>query len=128
MHNTVEPLNKGHVGASHFVTRREVVLLSELGIVVHCRVSFVAEGPLSEAPLQGQPFCPLLPLGQSLIGPISFSQRVIARVPTAVKSTPPFPFKGKSSICLHTMVFLVVQTNVIIQGMLIMRGLNEMLC
>ena len=26
-------------------------------------------------------------------GPISFSQRVIIRVPTAVKSTPPFPFK-----------------------------------
>ena len=51
--------------------------MSELCIVIHCTVSFVescAEGPLSEAPLQGQPFCPLR---QNLMGPISFSQRVI---------------------------------------------------
>ena len=56
MHNTVEPLNKGHVGASHFVPRREVALLLELCIVVHCRVSFVescAEGPFIRSPTSG---------------------------------------------------------------------------
>ena len=35
--NTVEPLNKGHVGASHFVLCREVVRSTEVQNVLRIR-------------------------------------------------------------------------------------------